>query len=433
MGTLDDEIRIKVVRKEELTKAEVHFECDNQTTAWMKYIEYAKLFNWADAKGSECKELTSFLDYAFGITFNQPKCHSIDYPAIPLVDSEVVVEDSEHLVRLSLQGDLERVILAIDDDPYRTLYTGKACGYNNQDVYAVTNERIVSLPTDVSLMLNQRPQFKLYVGSSKALEFELGVTKDGRVNCDRIWGIKDWCDRTTAPKIDIKEDLVNTFVDPTYITSEEVLAILQERGKIDVGEVPPALEKGVSGWVWRGGDAAPLSNLGTCTTLAYNALWLAHDRIEKAHLSFTIDLAYGNPPTSTAAIDMSNACNGTLPCAPIIRASLDELPIVEEGLEVNGTIDISTSDIPTTLYQQTESGFGMVIINTGTAEAEYQVAITFVGTDVANEETFWSGWSRGIAPNGSTTLPVEVKLSKEAIPAGQETASYSIYTRLEAV
>jgi hypothetical protein len=105
---------------------------------------------------------------------------------------------------------------------------------------------------------------------------------------------------------------------------------------------------------------------------------------------------------------------------------------VTEDEEVNGTISIPESGIPSTLYQQTPSTFNMHIINTGTMNAQYQVAITFEGIDTPNEEVFWSGWSDDVAPNESIMLPVSVELSEEAIPKGVEIAVYSILTRLMA-
>jgi hypothetical protein len=106
--------------------------------------------------------------------------------------------------------------------------------------------------------------------------------------------------------------------------------------------------------------------------------------------------------------------------------------ITSERREINGTISISESTITTTLYQQTPSAFDMQVINTGTVSAQYQVAITFEGIDVANEEVFWSDWSVEVASNESTTLPVLVELSERAIPEEAETAEYNIITKLVA-
>ena len=105
---------------------------------------------------------------------------------------------------------------------------------------------------------------------------------------------------------------------------------------------------------------------------------------------------------------------------------------IPEPQYIDGTIDIPASDIPTTLYQQTPSAFDMQVINTGTVSAQYQVAITFEGIDVANEEVFWSDWSVEVASNESTTLPVLVELSERAIPEEAETAEYNIITKLVA-
>ena len=109
------------------------------------------------------------------------------------------------------------------------------------------------------------------------------------------------------------------------------------------------------------------------------------------------------------------------------------IAIKESYQPLAGHIILSESYIPSTLYLRALGTFNLSVLNTGAITAEYKASVTFEGVDIEHEEVFASDWSGAIVPGGTVTLPVEVKLSKEAIPAGQETASYSIYTRLEAV
>ena len=104
----------------------------------------------------------------------------------------------------------------------------------------------------------------------------------------------------------------------------------------------------------------------------------------------------------------------------------------ESKQQKGGTVSISESEVPKELYTGHVATFIMTIINTGTVPAQYQIAITFEGIEVANEEEFWSDWSGEVGPNESATVPVLVELSERAIPAGAETAVYNILAKLMA-
>ncbi|MEA1998112.1 MAG: hypothetical protein U9N61_02130 [Euryarchaeota archaeon] len=437
METLDEQIKIKVIRKEELTEVPVQFKVENHTNADIAYPKYIKLFNWRDVEGGDCTELFKSLKSWFGLALDNPECATHYYNPKMGIYITIQVADDTYEVYLDMREDMEEVALFTrkwkeeEGYVYHHLYTGKVCGSDTLNIFQKGEDTTVILPAAVTLPYKTKQEFKVYLGNERAIDFELGITEEGSAHCEKVFGFSDWCTRTMTPKVEVKDNIVNISIDPITITSEEILAILQDKGKIDVEKLPPALERGVPGWTWRGGEVVPLGGLSSDTKLQYSAMWELHGLPSIQPLLYTIDLRYDNPPTSTAAIDLHQAYDGTLPCAPIIRASLEELPIVEE-LGSDGTISIPESTIPTALYLGVTSTFDMTIINTGTLPAEYQTAITFEGIDVENEEVFWSEWSNDVMPNESMTLPVLIELSEQAIPIGTETAEYSILTKLVA-
>jgi hypothetical protein len=353
MTTLDNEITIKVVRKEEEAEqieVPVHFKVDGYTTASILYPKYHKIFNWRDVEEGNCTELLKSLEDVSNLVLDNPTC-STHYPDPNTgIDISIWVTDPTYEVYLDMASDMEHVSLFIrewadEGFAYSPLYTGKICGYDNLDIFKKGDDVDYTLPTEVMLPHNSKQEFKVYLGNTRAIDFELEITKNGSINCKKVWGIADWCTRQTAPKVNVTDNSVNILIDPIAITKEEILATLQGQGKIDVEKLPPALQSGTCGWTFQGEEVAPLGSLSIDTRLRYAAPWSLYGQLSILPITFTIDLAYGNPPTSTAAIDLHHACDGSLPCAPIIHASLEELPLVEE--EEEETVRITqTSQIP---------------------------------------------------------------------------------------
>lgn len=148
-----------------------------------------------------------------------------------------------------------------------------------------------------------------------------------------------------------------------------------------------------------------------------------------------MDLSAGNPlpeyiycPFRSVRFETEGPSSYAIPKV-IATESINKL-LQTEGED--GAVLISQSDIPRTLYQGTTGTFNLSVLNIGSVSTEYKVSVIFEGMNIVHEGIFKSEWSEAIAPNETTTLPVTVDLTEEAIAEGIEWARYDIYTKLEA-
>ena len=99
--------------------------------------------------------------------------------------------------------------------------------------------------------------------------------------------------------------------------------------------------------------------------------------------------------------------------------------------EVKGNVDIPKSTIPTTIYLEESAVFDMMVENTGDREKEYAVLLTFKNVDSGEEFKFTPEYTVRVPAGGRGANRIAVVMPSEAIPMGEERATFDLIYKLE--